>query len=61
MIVAFTQGTVELMETISGAKEIVERTLIVERIAAKLGELGPLCLVVPGRAAENGHQQSSAS
>ena len=46
------QGTVEIMETVSGAKEEVPRDAVVGIIAARLRELGPLDLVVPGRSAE---------
>ena len=52
MLLDYLQGTVELMEIVSGAKEEVPRDAVVGIVAARLRELGPLDLVVPGRSAE---------
>ena len=37
------------METVSGSKEVVPRSSVVDVIATKLKEMGPLGLVVAGR------------
>ena len=41
------------METLSGAKEVVRRKSIVQTVASRIKELGPLSLVVPGRPESN--------
>lgn len=46
------QGKVEVMETVSGAKEEVARAAVVDIVAKRLQQLGPLQLVVPGRPTE---------
>ena len=43
------QGTVEVMETVSGAKEVIKRETAVQAISRKLKQLGTLSLVVPGK------------
>lgn len=48
-VACFMQGKVELMETVSGAKEVVRREDVVSIVQARLLLLGPLDLVVPGR------------
>lgn len=47
------QGNVELMETVSGSKEVVARSDVASVIASRLSQLGPLELIVLGRQ-ENG-------